>query len=76
MDYLLSNNYRLSQEILSLINNKVAPSLIVSKYFSNHSKKCNQLTLKLIKMYLKDKLKSYCLSEHLYKSKYKCGCNP
>ncbi len=78
MEFLLSSEYKISQEIMKTLNdNKINEELIdkiILKYFQTHSKKCNDLTKKLIKQYSKNKLKSCELSEHFYKSKYKCGC--
>jgi hydrogenase maturation factor len=79
MDFLLSSEYTISQEILKILNNhdKINEEVIdkiVLNHFKMHSKKCNDFTKKLIKQYSKNKLKSYELSEHFYKGKYKCGC--
>ncbi len=77
LEFLTSDEYTKSQEIITLLKNKKdTVDELTERYFSTHTKKCNDHTKKLMKEFLRGKLESYCLAEHLYKSKCKCGCNP
>ncbi len=64
--FLQSDEFSLSKKIINTLNKDNIDEIILI-HFSKHSNKCNDFTKKLMKQFLKHKLDSACMTEHLYK---------